>query len=1171
MRFLLRIFLIVLAVIVILPVLTAAGVFIGLNSEGGRNFAAQKINELAGPALQIGGLGGHFPEDIKIRQISLADANGVWLTGAQLELRWHPRDLLSHDVSVTALTAARIAVARAPVAGQAQSQSQGSGTKLPDFRLNIDRVTIDALDIAPALAGEDTVLAITGRLHLENLTKGNAILTASAVNGRGVYQLEAGLDPRTINTTLHVSEPPDGLLGHFAGPQVHAPLNLNLTLNGPRNAAALSFNAALGAAQLDGIGTISLDPAAPGADVVLTVPALAPFAAIANQKIAGNTKLHLVASQTGNDTSVALDGDVALTQAPGPTAELVGQHGHLSLKLELAKNTADIQTLHVSGTGFDMTANGTVTRSGVNLNTHLALNDVAAVSPGISGSVTEDGTIIGAAQDFAVNTVLTGDVAEQGVPSGPFSIAINAQHLPKTPEGTLTGSGALEGYPLLLDAQFSRGADGGATVVINNALWRSLDAKANLALAEGAMLPTGTAVFKIGSLADFRALSPVKLAGAVDGNFSHLNGQDFALNLNARNLVFAPSLGAINAKVSANGPVNALAVNFTATLANFFAAPARIAAAGVVNLGTRSAALSALSASWRSLDAKLLGPAAFETKPGVIVHQLAIRLNGGRIKLDGVLAPRLNAVLGISDLPASLAELAAPGIAATGTLDATAALTGTPQAPAGKITVDARNIRVHSGPAAALPAANFTAAIQLAGKTANINAKLALGADAMLAADGLVPLSATGPLSLHLTGQTDLRLLDPILTASGSTVRGVVTPDITITGTAASPLANGTARLAGGSAQNIGSGLNLTKIAADISAAGRVVMLQNFTASAGAGKITGHGSVDLGAAGMPLDLVIDAANATPVASDLLTENLDAALTIKGALQGAMALAGDVNILSATINIPKSLPPSVANLPILNEGEKPPPPPPPAPPIALDLSVRAKNQIFIRGDGLFAELGGKLRIGGTAAHPDPEGGFTLVRGNFALAGKTLQLTSGTISFNGDGFIPSLDLEATTTTTTNATASLIIGGTADKPTITLSASPPLPSDEVLSQLLFGQATTSLSPFQAASLAAALASLSGVGGSAVSDPLGGVRNALGLDELSVGGGSGAPTVNAGRYVAPGVYVGAQQSTSGQGTQATVQINLYKGLKLQTATGTSGGGSGASSSVGLTYQFNY
>jgi translocation and assembly module TamB len=639
----------------------------------------------------------------------------------------------------------------------------------------------------------------------------------------------------------------------------------------------------------------------------------------------------------------------------------------------------------------------------------------------------------------------------------------------------------------------------------------------------------------------------------------------------ARNLVAVPSLGAINGTVNANGPVTALAVKISAAAAKLFAAPARIAAAGVLNLDARSATIATLAASWRRINAKLLAPAFIEMA-GAKVHHLALAVNGGTINLDGALFPRLNATLGLSHLPASLADVFAPGLNATGTLDAAAALTGTAQAPGGKITLAARDIRLHSGPAAALPAANFSAAIQLAGKTADVNASLTLGADARLAADGLVPLSAGGPLSVHLTGSTNLTLLDPILAAGGNSIRGVVTPDLTITGTTAAPLANGTVKLAGGSVQNVGAGLNLTGISANVSAAGRLVTVQKFTAAAGAGTITGHGTLDLGGEKMPVDLAIGASNATPVSSDLLTENLDAALTLKGELQGAMALGGTINILAANINIPKSLPPSVADLTIINRGAAPPPAPPAPPNVALDLTLQAKNKIFLRGDGLFAELGGKLRITGTAANPDPEGGFLLRRGSYALAGKTLQFTSGTISFNGDGFIPSLDLEATTTTSTNTTASLIIGGTADKPTITLSASPPLPSDEVLSQLLFGQATSSLSPFQAASLAAALASLSGVGGSAISDPLGGVRNALGLDELSVGGsGSGAPSVNAGRYVAPGVYVGAKQSTSGQGTQATVQINLYKGLQLQTATGTGGSGAGDSSSVGLTYQFNY
>jgi translocation and assembly module TamB len=64
----------------------------------------------------------------------------------------------------------------------------------------------------------------------------------------------------------------------------------------------------------------------------------------------------------------------------------------------------------------------------------------------------------------------------------------------------------------------------------------------------------------------------------------------------------------------------------------------------------------------------------------------------------------------------------------------------------------------------------------------------------------------------------------------------------------------------------------------------------------------------------------------------------------------------------------------------------------------------------------------------------------------------------------------------------------------------------------------------------------------------------------------------------VAPGVYVGAKQGVTGGNTQATVQIDLVKGLKLEGAVGTgapsgaSGGGSGAgSNSVGVLYQYEY
>jgi translocation and assembly module TamB len=86
------------------------------------------------------------------------------------------------------------------------------------------------------------------------------------------------------------------------------------------------------------------------------------------------------------------------------------------------------------------------------------------------------------------------------------------------------------------------------------------------------------------------------------------------------------------------------------------------------------------------------------------------------------------------------------------------------------------------------------------------------------------------------------------------------------------------------------------------------------------------------------------------------------------------------------------------------------------------------------------------------------------------------------------------------------------------------------------------------------------------------------LGLDELSVGtNASGSAAVQAGRYIAPGVRLGATQSASGGQTQATVQIDITKGLKLETTVGSGTSASAPTpgvsngTSVGLTYQFEY
>jgi len=310
------------------------------------------------------------------------------------------------------------------------------------------------------------------------------------------------------------------------------------------------------------------------------------------------------------------------------------------------------------------------------------------------------------------------------------------------------------------------------------------------------------------------------------------------------------------------------------------------------------------------------------------------------------------------------------------------------------------------------------------------------------------------------------------------------------------------------------------------------------------------------------------------------------MTVQGDADGTLDVAGTLHVRQANVQVPNKLPSSVAVIPVRVAGApvKPartPKPaqqavPAPARAIALNITLDAPEQVFIRGRGLDVELGGTVHVRGTAAHPLPSGGLNLRRGSMSLVGQTLTFTSGSIDFVGNGITdPGIHLVATSTTPT-ITATLTVSGTAQNPKIALSSVPQLPQDQILAQLLFHQGEGTLSAFQVAEIAAGLAQLSGT--TSGLDPLARLRSTLGLDQLSIGSNAaGNPTLQAGRYLAKGVYVGAQQGTGTNATQATVQIDLTKRLKLVTTAGsatttaTGATPSGQAASVGLTYQFEY
>jgi len=382
-----------------------------------------------------------------------------------------------------------------------------------------------------------------------------------------------------------------------------------------------------------------------------------------------------------------------------------------------------------------------------------------------------------------------------------------------------------------------------------------------------------------------------------------------------------------------------------------------------------------------------------------------------------------------------------------------------------------------------------------------------------------------------------------------------------------------------GKYENQRYGTRLSNLTAELEGQGSKLRLVSLSAhTPGGGKLSGEGDVDF-AGSLPVTIAVRMDKARMLDAPIGTAVTDGDLQVKGTISSDLALTGKVKIVKAEIRIPDQLPVDVEEIPV-KEINLPPArqaeadaaadaPPPKTMKIGLDLAVDAPEQVFVRGRGLDAEMGGALKITGTADAPIITGALKLRRGDFNLLSRRLDFNKGTVTFSGSQRIdPVLDFAATTKLP-EADVTVAITGTASKPAIALTSSPTLPQDEILAQLLFGKASGALSPFEAVQLAQAMAEITGVGGGGPG-VLDKIRKGLGLDRLDVEAGEGnatsAPSLSAGRYVTRGVFVGAKQGATPGSSAATVEIEVTPNIKVETDVGADSSGK-----AGVNLEWNY
>lgn len=1105
----------------------------------------------AGRSVQISGFQGALSSRATVREITIADGTGIWLTLRGVTLDWNRAAVLRGEISVNELSAQDIIVARPPVADQALPSPEAKGFSLPDLPVSVDirRVAAGRVTLGAAVLGEPVEATLEASLQLAD-GQGQAALslirTDAGPSGKVVLDASYANASRLLVLDLAATEAAGGIaatrLGLPGVPQTE------LTVTGQGLIDAFAADIRLSTDSVDRLaGRVALSVAEDGTQGFTATLAgdPAPLFLPDHAAFFGNDVRLDAAGQRSPSGALDLSRLSVKTKALALDGTLALAPGGLPQRFSLAGRIAD-----PAGAPVLLPLSGTETRV---TGAEISVTYDATQDEGWRGSASLEGL---ERADLSVDRALINGSGRIG--AGPQGKVVGATL-------RLAAAGLRPSDPALAQAL------GSATTGQIKLSWLQGQP---LNLSELMLAGSGYTIEsrgKIEGLATGLTLDGRLQAEADD--LSRFSG------LAARPLAGSAALQ-VTGKGSLLGGDFDLAGDVTGT-------GMQIGQAEVDNL---------LSGEAR------IGFSVARSVAGTQVRQLDLTAANLSVGAKGWLRSTG------SDLEADLRfqDLSALGPQYRGSLQGTARLTGTAENGSFALDAAANGLAVGQAQADRMLAGKSTLALALRTENGALridradlsNPQLSVKAtgratdgrrqidlSARLADLGLFLPEFPGPLTVSGSAVDDGMgyVLDLRGTGPGqiaAEVKGRVAPtaaraNVTITGTAQAALANpfiaprnvsgpvrfnlrlngplalrslsGTVALVNGRVAAPVLGLALQAVQAQATLAGGQANVTADAAVAAGGSIGVKGTIGM-TPPFPGDLTITPRNMVLRDPDLFETRANGSIRIFGPLTGGARISGAITLPETEIRVPSSDISAAGAIPEMQHRDES------AAvratraraglldseardraslsrPYALDLVINAPNRVFIRGRGLDAELGGALRLGGTSEAVVPSGGIDLIRGRLDILGRRLDLTEASVRLEGS-LDPRLRVVATNSSD-GVTSSVILEGSISEPEISFTSSPQLPEEEVLAHLLFGRQLTSLSALQAAQLANAVATLAGRGGEGI---IGKLRRNFGLDDFDlVSDDKGGTSLRLGRYVAKNIYTEVIV-----GTEGTSQLNL-------------------------------
>lgn len=165
--------------------------------------------------VTVQGFEGALSSEATIDVLTVADAEGVWLTLEDIVLDWNRGALLRGAIDVEELSAARIVVSRAPVSEDTGPSAEATPFSLPELPVSValDVLRIDRVELGEAFLGEPVVVSLNGSAQLGG-GEGTANVIAERIGGKeGVFEINGSFvnETRVLDLLLNLEEGPDGI------------------------------------------------------------------------------------------------------------------------------------------------------------------------------------------------------------------------------------------------------------------------------------------------------------------------------------------------------------------------------------------------------------------------------------------------------------------------------------------------------------------------------------------------------------------------------------------------------------------------------------------------------------------------------------------------------------------------------------------------------------------------------------------------------------------------------------------------------------------------------------------------------------------------------------------------------------------------------------------------